>query len=215
MPETICPVCNSKEIIKKGKNKNKLETIQRYECKSCNKVFLLKPIKNKTYPIKIILNSISYYNLGHSLKTAAELINKQFNLNLSSQTINNWLKEFKNICTFQRIRNNAIKYNKPDNMLIRKNFYHDQQPYLYQYHNSKIHFLKNYPELKNYLIKIKDNCPNHLFNNNERCSKINLNLNFKENKKFNHACKLAELALQLTNDNKKTPSNPRKIYANK
>lgn len=201
MPETICPNCSSKNIIKKGKNKNKLQTIQRYKCKQCSKLFTLNLIKHKTYPIKIILNAISYYNLGNSLKTSSEIINKQFKTALNPQTINNWLKEFKEICTFQRIRNKAIKYKK-NNMITRRTFHHNQQPYLYQYHNSKIHFLKNYPKLKNYLIKIKDNCPNHLFNNNTRCSKINLKLNFKKIKKFNHACKLAELALKLTNDNK-------------
>ena len=166
---TVCPSCSSTNIIKKGKNRNKLEIIQRYKCKSCQKTFTLKPIKNKPYPINIILNAVSYYNQGYSLKISAETIKKQYKLNLSPQTIKNWLKELKDLTTFQRLRKKALKYNKPKDMIIKRTFHHNQQPYLYQYHNSKIHFLKKYPRLKSYLQEVKDNCPNHLFNNNERC----------------------------------------------
>lgn len=201
--DLICSSCNSKNLVKRGKRKNKYQTIQQYYCKDCKKTFALKPIKNKTYPITIILNAISYYNQGYSLKVSAEAIKKQYKLNLSPQTIKNWLKEFKEITTFQRIRNKALKYNKPKDMIVKRTFHHNQQPYLYQYHNSKIHFLKIYRSLKDYLIKIKDNCPNHLFEDNERCSQVKVGINYETKVKFNNACKLAELALKTTNDNKK------------
>ena len=62
-----CQDCD-REAIKFGARKNKHQTIQIYKCKKCNKKFSLQQIKNKTYSIQTILNSISNYNLGYNLK---------------------------------------------------------------------------------------------------------------------------------------------------
>jgi len=198
-----CPNCNSEKIVKKGKQINKFQEFQKFQCKSCNKYFTNNNIKNKTYDIKIILDSLNFYNQGYSLNTSAETINKKHKISISPQSIRNWLKEFEELCSFSRIREKALEYNNPKDMIVKRNFYHNQQPYLYQYHNSKIHFLRKYPKLKNYLLEIKDNCPNHLFNTNNRCSKENLNLNLKMRLKNNNACKLTSLVLKSIKDNRK------------
>jgi len=90
-----CPECNSDTIIKKGKKKNIHQTLQRYKCKDCNKTFTLTPIKGTTYPLRIILKTISTYNLGHTLQKTSELIDNKFKLNIKSQTISNWLNQYK------------------------------------------------------------------------------------------------------------------------
>ena len=202
MKET-CAYCSSENLVKRGKRKNKYQALQQYSCKNCKKTFALNSLKNKTYDIKIILDSLNFYNQGYSFKISSDAINKKYKLNISPQTINNWLKEFSYLATFQRIRKKALTYNKPKDMVVRKTFKHNQQPYLYQYHNSKIHFLKNYPKLKEYLIKVKDTCPNNLFENSERCSKTDLKLNLNLRLKNNNACKLTDLVLKSIKDNKK------------
>jgi len=198
-----CIYCNNNSIIKKGMRKNRLEKLQKYLCKTCNKTFTFKKLKHKTYPANVILNAISYYNLGYSLDKTEDIINKRYKIKISAKTVHNWLNEFKDICTYKRIRDNNLKYNKPSNVIVKKTFRHREQPYKYQYHSSKIYFLKDFPYLKQYLINVKDNCPNNLFDAGKRCSEINLNLELNKRRKFNYACKLAELALKITKDNRK------------
>ncbi len=104
----VCPFCKSKEVIKAGKRIDKYQQIQRLMCKSCNKSFTASSSKHKTYPSKIILNAISYYNLGHSQSEASRILAQKFKFGVPQKTISNWLKEYKPICTFSRLRKQSI-----------------------------------------------------------------------------------------------------------
>ncbi len=84
--EVICPTCSSKNTRKYGIKKGKLLTLQKYQYKSCKRTFTLQAnqTKNKAYPINIILNTISFYNLGYSqteiqklLKASQKFLKKQ------------------------------------------------------------------------------------------------------------------------------------------
>ena len=69
--ELVCPHCNSKYIVKNGKNKDK----QRYKCKSCRKSFILETNTPIYYSKKDISIWIQYLEclLGqNSLKDCAE-----------------------------------------------------------------------------------------------------------------------------------------------
>ncbi len=67
-----CPYCNAHPTIRKGYRKSKQRTTKKYQCKNpeCRKYFTPQPHlqTNKTYPINIILNTISNLNLGYSLR---------------------------------------------------------------------------------------------------------------------------------------------------
>lgn len=147
--EISCKNCNSSNIVKRGFAKNKLQTLQKYQCKGCSSIFITQQNKGKTYPLKIILNSISTYNLGYSLEKTKEIINKKYNLSLSAKATSNWVKEYKEICAFSRLRKQATKHYNPKNIL---------QPYAFKYHKAKLNILINenpkFIQLKNYLKKI-------------------------------------------------------------
>src|SRR3990167_5209632 len=104
-----CPYCQSKNTKKEGRRKNKLEIIQKYFCKACNKNFTSKALKNKTYPAKINLNAVSYYNLGSPQIEVSKLISQRYKVKMPQRTISEWVAEYKNICTFARLRKQAIK----------------------------------------------------------------------------------------------------------
>ncbi len=152
-----CPNCSSKNTIKKGIRKNKLQTIQKYKCKDCSKTFTLSPVKHKSYPIKAILNSIRYYNLGYTQKEASKLIAKKYKTKVPQKTISNWLKEYKNICTYSKLREEAIKQYNPQNIIFSQTFHHIQ-PYTFKCHKAKLDILtKENPKfaaIKNYIEKI-------------------------------------------------------------
>ena len=172
-----CKNCNSIEVIKKGIRKGKLQSRQIYQCKSCNSKFILAEIINKTYPISIILKSISNYNLGYNLQQTQEKIEKTENTKISISTISSWLKEYKNICTYAKLRSQAIKLCNPKGVIKKQTLSHIQ-PYTFKYHKAKLHLLFHnilynnqfhnishfYEPLKNYLEKIDSKeFPHYIF----------------------------------------------------
>ena len=80
-----CKYCKNKNVVKKGFKKNKLQVIQKYQCKNCKKYFTLQSSLHITYPISLIIKAISLYNLGYSLKQVSDKISKkQYQENLKS-----------------------------------------------------------------------------------------------------------------------------------
>ena len=219
-----CPFCNSKSIIKKGKRKRKFREIQQLQCKECKKFFTPENQNNKTYPVKIIANSISNYNLGHTLKEVSEIIQARQKLKIPVSTISSWLSKYKEICTFSRLRKHAKKLYRPKNIIFKKPLQH-QQVYLFQIHKAKLEILfkeeenKKFLPIKEYLNKIPaETFPHHIFSKEllaergieleptskeQRISQLKLEtLPAIKLEKHNQANKLAELALQASNDNK-------------
>ena len=94
-----CKNCNSANIVKRGFAKNKLQTLQKYQCKDCRIIFKEEQTKGKTYPLNIVLNALSTYNLGYTLEETKQRTNKKFNLRVCTKTISNWINEYKTICT--------------------------------------------------------------------------------------------------------------------
>ena len=135
-----CPSCAFKKIVRTGKRKNKNQIIQRYLCKKCRKTFSLNPIKNKTYPIKIILNTISFYNLGHTQKEVIKLISRKHKTKVPQKTISNWIAQYKNIATFNKLRQQAKTLYPPEQIIFKQTLNHIQ-PYTFQYHKSKLELL--------------------------------------------------------------------------
>ena len=117
-----CPKCNSKIIVKKGIRKNKLQTLQQYQCRECRFIFTINKSKNTTYQIQTILKAISNYNLGCALQQTKEKLNLQATL----PAISSWLEKYKSICTFARLRKQAIRLYNPKNIIFKKPLLHQQ-----------------------------------------------------------------------------------------
>src|SRR3989338_1199097 len=216
--EINCPSCASKNIIKKGLRKNKLQEIQRYRCKNCSKIFADKGIKNKTYPAKIILNAVSYYNLGCTQQQASKLISQRYKVKVPQRTISEWVNEYKDICTFARLRKQAIKAQKPEKMIFSQKLQHNQV-YNFMLHQAKLELVskelapQKFALLKYYFEKIPtQEFPHHIFqpkpgnpelNELARSSQIKFEtLDFIKKEKQNQANQLAKLALNLAATNK-------------
>jgi len=217
-PQITCPSCISKNTIKRGKRKRKLRIIQQYQCKSCNKFFSPEVQNNKTYPLDIILKALSTYNLGCNLKQTSEKIEKRNKIKIPLSTISNWLNEYKSICTFSRLRKEALKQCNctPQNIIHTQTLSHIQ-PYTFKYHNAKLEILtKENPQfsaIKDYINKINsDKFPHRIFTYNKNNGSVNANEQRASQLKFNHlkinaisksnqANQLAKLALNLTKSN--------------
>jgi transposase-like protein len=217
-----CPSCNI-YAKKKGVRKTKERIIQRYYCNLCKKSFTNQPSfqKSKTYPLKTILESISNYNLGQSLRAITKTNQ------IPKSTIHNWINHLKKDLPFNRLRNN-IKQNP----IVKQQFIHHKQPFLYQYHILKLEFVQKFPSLIQYLKDLPTSLPS--FDNTQRISQISkktpttcrdeagdapfgvpsrpkaveanvvvgVSKEYNISQKQNYATKLAEIALQITSNNK-------------
>lgn len=213
-----CPICASKKIKKHSITKAKLQTSQRYMCKDCKKTFILKPInsKNRVYPLQIILNSISYYNLGYPQSQIVKIITKKYKIKPPQKTISNWVNEYKEITTFNRLRKQIKSFYSPGETIENYNFLHNNLNYKFQIHKAKLNLFskesQEFQKLKLYLEKIlTKEFPHHIFKPNysteiqdhQRASQIDFKtLEIKQITKNNLANKLASLALNLAKTNK-------------
>jgi len=206
-----CPYCGSKNITKRGKRKKKNEIVQLYLCKVCGRTFTPQSVKGRHYPLKLILDALSYYNLGYTLEETAQFLKGQYNLPVKAATIDNWLEDFSELCKYSRMRKFGKKLFSPQEILPGISLYH-RQIYKFQIHRAKLALLlqedpRHYKlsPLREFLEATFEECPHHLFQEGIRASetKVDFNLNkvlFRE--KYNYANKLAGLVLQTVEENK-------------
>src|SRR6202158_976809 len=130
-----CPHCGSHVLTRRGTRKKKLEIVQLWRCASCKRVFTPGPaaLHNKTYPLRMILSALTDYNMGYSLATTASRLKKRTNRSVSGSTIATWLDEYKQHCTYRRLRTEGLK-RFPANQTIRSIKLYHRQIYGYAYH---------------------------------------------------------------------------------
>jgi len=108
-----CPYCHGTKIIKKGLRRKKYEAVQVWYCHHCGKKFTPLLTKGKTYPLRVILEAITWYNRFHSLEESARQVSQKYGLNISYQNISNWLKDLNQYITFSRMRGFIARKYKP------------------------------------------------------------------------------------------------------
>jgi ATP-dependent exoDNAse (exonuclease V) beta subunit len=210
-----CPQCSCKRTTRKGKRRNRLQTLQVFQCTECLHRFTGEPGKNKTYPLKLILDAISTFNLGHSMTDTQGLLRKRFHRNVPERTINSWLTEYRPLTTYSRLRASGRTLFGPETV-IRSHTFHHQQVYRFQVHRAKLKLLtqpgahpgthanNEFAPLSTYLASVETQFPHDLFQATEhRSSKFPAEIHPPVTRKENHATRLAALALPTAPNNKK------------
>src|ERR1700694_5645012 len=92
-PATRGPHCGSTRLIRKGTRRKKLEIVQLWQCKLCRRVFTPAPaeLRYKTYPLRIILDGVTFYHLGYSLAQAAAKIKSRHGYTIAPSTLASWM----------------------------------------------------------------------------------------------------------------------------
>lgn len=220
-----CPNCASKSVKKSGVRQNRLQSFQRYFCGQCKKTFTLSGEGNaKTYPLRVILGCVSFYNIGHSQAETAGLLNRRFHAEPSQKTISNWIHEYEPVCTFAKLRAGAVRLFGPKEIIESHEFMHNNLPYKFMVHRAKMELLfrdERYNNkfsditrlekpLKQYFAKITSKeFPRHIFAPKEEEEKLDRSsqvryetLPFVKKGKNNLANRLCGLALNLAKSNK-------------
>ena len=202
-PITIyCPYCNKpNNLIRAGKRNTSRGLKQLYYCKKCSKYFTDTKLKHQQYPPETILDTISTYNLGHTIEKTNRIINRRYKMRIPQSTIHSWLRRYQDVCSFANLRR---KYNIDPDTIIQSKRLHHIQIYNFKYHQLKLNLAaKKFPRLRQYIMEVFDHCPQELFRaEGPRCSSLRIDVKPRRVMKYNNAPKLAEFALLLAKTNK-------------
>lgn len=216
-PVSNCPYCRGKDIIKSGRRKKKLETVQVYLCRHCQKKFTPLITKSKTYPVAVILKSLILYNRFLTPQQAAARIRKDYGLNVSPRTISNWISQYRDFQPFHRMRGplqRKIKAGeaRPTGIFAESRLFHNQI-YDFKYHRAKAGALirgdhKNLrlQPIKTYLENTMVECPHEIFRSSQNRSSQFKNLfsldKVRITNKHNRATEMARFVIQAVAKNK-------------
>src|SRR4030088_2420624 len=111
-----CPHCPGRNLTRRGTRKKKLEIVQLWRCSSRKRVFTPGPaaLHNKTYPLRMILSALTDYDTGYTLDETAARLQKKANRHVSPSTITSWLDEYKQHCSYRRLRRAGLAQFPPN-----------------------------------------------------------------------------------------------------
>lgn len=205
-----CVYCSGKNIVKRGKRKKKHEEAQLYLCNDCKKTFTGQTLKGKQYPARMLLDGISYFNVGFSLEQSIRFLELSYGLKVDPRTLAGWVKELEDLCSYTKMRAYGLKLYSPHQIVESSKMFH-RQIYHFRYHKAKMCLVleeyKHYKftALKELLDCVISDCPHQMFKNAKRASETKDVFNLDEvriSEKKNYAVRLAELVLQAVTDNK-------------
>jgi hypothetical protein len=208
----VCPYCMSTNFVKRGTRKNVNQVVQLYLCRNfgCQRTFSAQDIKGKHFPLHIIIESMSYYNIGLNLEETCRVVKQKFGVAPESATLSDWINEYKSLCRYERLRPYAIKMFGPKDTIEVVTMAH-RQLYRFRYHRPKTILMleefrnRNLVSLKNYLDNVSSETPHQYFQDGERMSEIRSKFDKADmivRSKFNYANRLTAFVLQSIPDNK-------------
>lgn len=220
IPET-CPHCGSHVLTRRGSRRKKLEIVQLWRCASCKRTFTPgpAPLRNKTYPLRTILDALSTYSLGYSLEDTVARIKSKSGRTIASSTLAGWLAAHNDVLSYLRLRESGRHLFPPGQTIRSIKLYH-RQVYGYGFHRSKLELLRRgelddkrlgdtrFAPLANFLEAVPLICPHELFQKEERGRASQARPAFADasriivNRKENAATKIAGLIIPAVGNNK-------------
>jgi len=206
-----CIYCQGTDIRKEGRRRKKHETVQLWYCHNCDRVFTPQRAKGRTYPLKVIIESLMFYYRGETRERTSKWIKERYGVAVPTRTLSTWLAEYRDLTSFARLRAQCAKSFRP-NRLIRSVRLHHQQIYDYRIHRGKLAVILvtsqhvSFRPIGEFLTEMAESCPHGLFQSDARASqgKTMFDLDSVEIRaKRNHACRSADLALQCVVHNKR------------
>jgi len=207
----ICPYCQSKDFVKRGTRQKAKERVQLFLCRSCARTFTQFSVKGKRYSLPVIIDAISYYNIGFSFDQVAKVLKEKQDIEIQPTTIANWYEENRGMCAYTRMRPFAVKEFSPYNVIETATLAH-RQLYRFRFHRAKAKLIINetfkHHHLKpmaEFLETISGECPHQYFQEGLRASEAPLFFSKTAmivRSKENYANKMARFALPAASDNK-------------
>jgi transposase-like protein len=208
-----CPHCGGRRLMRKGQRRKKFELVQLWQCASCRRVFTPAPgdLRNKTYPLRLILDGLTLYNLGHSLAQSAARLKSRHGKRIAVSTLAAWVNEHKSLTTYQRLRPKGKRHYPAQQAIRTVKLYH-RQVYHFAYHRPKLALLSasrehgRFAPLADFLQALPQLCPHELFRDSSRASQLGTGFvdlsRLMVISKENFATRMAALVLPTLGDNR-------------
>ncbi len=208
----VCPYCLKKNFVKRGTRRNRHQIVQLYLCRNteCGRTFTAQDVKGKHFPLNVVIEGMSYYNLGCTFEESCAILKKKFGVAPEPATLSEWIEEYKELCRYERLRPYATKMYAPKDMVEVVTMAH-RQLYRFRYHRAKVRLMleefknRNLFPLKDYLDAVSSETPHQYFQDGERMSEIRSKFDkagMIVRGKFNYANRLAGFVLQSVAENK-------------
>jgi len=206
-----CPYCQSKDFVKRGTRQKKKERVQLYLCRSCRRTFTQFPVKGKSYSLPVIIDAISYYNIGFSFDQVSKVLKEKQNVDIQPSSVFDWYEEYRGMCAYARMRPFAVKEYSPYNVIETATLAH-RQLYRFRFHKAKAKLIikesfrhYHFKPMAEFLALVPSECPHQYFQEGSRASEVPLFFSKKEmivRSKQNYATKMAGFAVPAASDNK-------------
>jgi transposase-like protein len=212
-----CPNCGGSKFVRRGRRARRFGSVQLWRCKSCRRTFTADLMRGKSYPRRAILDALCWYHQGYTVNETIRRVSRRYGLTPSENTVWKWVREYRDLCTYQRLRKPLRNLFRPEQIAKSVKLYH-RQVYEYSIHRGKIATLlapqaqhARFAPIGEYLERMLKNCPHELFrdeSDNGRASQLG-----KTGKEFdrsqlavvgkeNHATETAALVLSTVSNNR-------------
>jgi transposase-like protein len=211
-----CPHCGGRSFTRRGTRKKKLEVVQLWRCASCKRMFTPAPaaLRNKTYPLRVIIEALSTYSLGYSHEETLRRVKAKTGRTLADSTLSSWLAEHHDLLSYRRLRDEGRRRFPPEQTIRSVKLYH-RQVYRYALHRPKLEILRESDEhrrfapVANFLEGIPLICPHALFRTEDAGGRASqAHPSFADvwriivNRKENTATRAAALVIPTVGDNR-------------
>src|SRR4029078_4448560 len=145
-PET-CPHCGGHSMNRRGTRKKKFEIVQLWRCASCKRMLTPAPaaLRNKTYPLRVIIEALTAYCIGYSPAETIRHIKAKTGRLISDSTLSNWIAEHHELLSYRRLRDAGRKRFSPEQTIRSIKLYH-RQVYRYSFHQPKLELVRESEE---------------------------------------------------------------------
>jgi len=216
-----CPYCNSEDFVKRGTRLKKGGKTQLYLCRACKRTFTPVWFKGRQHGWQVILDAMSYYNLGFSLEQTGKVMKEKFGVEIQGSTLSAWLAKYGQLCAYKRMRSFGMKMYSPYEIIETCTLAH-RQLYRFRYHKAKTKLImaddfKHYKfkPMKEFLDNVTAETPHQYFQQGERMSESLLKFSKTEmivRAKKNYATALAGLVFQGVSDNQQRHEALQKFF---
>jgi hypothetical protein len=165
-----CPYCEGTSIAEDGTRFTKHGAVQLYRCSFCERRFTPKSTKHRTYPMRVIVDTLSRYNRLAPLSKVLDGVRKKFGVRVPTSTARYWITEFAPHLPFLRMRDAARRHTRLIYHAIFEHRLLHGQVYDFKYHRTKTDLLlasdarnEKLAPIQTYLDSIPESCPHDLF----------------------------------------------------
>ncbi|PIX03289.1 hypothetical protein COZ78_01130 [bacterium (Candidatus Gribaldobacteria) CG_4_8_14_3_um_filter_42_11] len=216
-----CPYCYSTDFVKRGTRLKKSGKTQLYLCRACKRTFTPVWFKGRQHGWQVILDAMSYYNLGFSLEQVEKILKEKLKVEVKPSTISSWLIKYGQLCAYKRLRSFGMKMYSPYEIIETCTLAH-RQLYRFRCHKAKTKLImaddfKHYKfkPMKEFLDNVTAETPHQYFQQGERMSESAIKFSKTEmivRAKKNYATALAGLVFQGVSDNKQRHEALQKFF---